>query len=316
MEALVNLSSVAGSVFDKPFLGNSGVTINQSGTIRGNVGNDADVYTNGNFSCTSSPAIEGNLYVPFGSASLANSCRTLGDVWARDLVTLDGNKTIGGRVLSSTSNITAASNTSINGTLIAKHAITWPSCTPAKCLRNQSSVPPPPAQPFPVLEDTSAAVLEWTGRGYTEIPQPGGVACGQATGDWIRLNAPSMTTKTLLKTTCAVAFSNFGGSANTVQFGADFVLMARGGITASQTVNFTSSGTATSPKLVHMIVPYNAVSTVPCTSPSVTVGNSFGSDEKVTLLWYSPCDIVYGNSGASFGGVYSGSTLSSGNAFT
>jgi hypothetical protein len=89
-----------------------------------------------------------------------------------------------------------------------------------------------------------------------------------------------------------------------------------GGITASQTVNFTSSGTATSPKLVHMIVPVQRVSTVPCTAPSVTVGNSFGSDEKVTLLWYSPCDIVYGNSGASFGGVYSGSTLSSGNAFT
>lgn len=317
MEALVNLTSVPGDVFDKPFLGNSGVTISQSGTIRGNVGNDADLYTNGDFSCTSSPVIEGNLFVPYGSATLQNSCRTLGDTWARDSVTLEGNKIMGGRVLSSTSSVTASGNTGINGTVIARGSINWSNCAAGQCLSNQSDVPSPPAQPFPVLNDDEAALSKWRDQGYTVIDQPGGVACGQATGDWIRLNAPSLPGKTLLKTDCHVAFSNFGGgSSNIVNFAGDFALFARGGILTSQTVRFTSGGTAAAPKLVYMVVPYNAAASVPCASPSISVGNSFSSDETMSLLWYSPCDIVYGNSGTSFGGVYSGSELSSGNAFT
>lgn len=317
MEALVNLTSVPGDVFDKPFLGDSGVSLNQSGTIRGNVGNDADVYTNGDFICSNSPVIEGNLYVPYGRATLQNSCRTLGDTWARDSVTLDGNKIIGGRVLSSTSSVTATGNTGINGTVIARGAISWGNCKPGQCLSNQSNVPPPPAQPFPVLNDDEAALSKWRDKGYTVIDQPSGVACGQATGEWIRVNAPSLPGKTLLRTNCDVAFSNFGGgSSNIVKFAGDFALFARGGILTSQTVNFTAGGTAAAPKMVHMVVPYNAASSVPCSSPSISVGNSFGSDQTMTLLWYSPCNIVYGNSGTSFGGVYSGSVLSSGNAFT
>ncbi len=317
MEALVNLSSVGGNILDKPFLGDAGVSINQAGTIRGNAGNDADVYSNGNFTCGSSPVIEGSVFVPFGSALLDNSCRTLADTWARDSVTLSGQKTIGGRVLSSQSTVTATGNTGINGTVLAAGAISWPNCGPGQCLSNQSNVPPPPAQRFPVLNDDATALSKWTEQGYTIIGQPAGVACGQATGNWIRLNAPSLASKTLLKTTCDVAFSNFGGgSSNVVNFGVDFALFARGGITTSQTVNFTSTGTATTPKAVHMVVPYNAATSVPCTSPSISVGNSFSSDEKVSLLWYSPCNVVYGNGGASYGGVYSGSVLSSGNAFT
>lgn len=317
MEALVNLTSIGGNILDKPFLGDAGVSINQSGTIKGNVGNDADVYTNGNFTCTNSPVIEGSLFVPYGSATLQNSCRTLADTWARDSVNLSGQKTIGGRVLSSQSTVTATSQTGINGTVLAAGAISWPGCGPGQCLSNQSNVPAPPAQPFPVLNDDAAALAKWTEQGYTIIGQPSGVACGQATGNWIRLNAPVLTGKTLLKTDCDVAFSNFGGgSSNIVKYNNDFALFARGGILTSQTVNFTSSGTAAAPKNVHMVVPYNAATSVPCTSPSISVGNSFSSDESVTLLWYSPCNIVYGNGGASYGGVYSGSVLSSGNAFT
>lgn len=315
MEALVNLTSVGGDVLTKPFMGNAGVSISQSGTLRGNVGNDADVYTNGNFNCTSSPTIEGSLYVPYGSAVLQNSCRTLGDTWARDSVTLEGQKVIGGRVLSSQSSVSAAGNTGINGTVLARGAISWSGCASGQCLRNQSDVPSPPAQAFPVVNDDTATLAKWTERGYSIIAQPGGVACGQATGEWIRDNAALLTSKTLLRTNCQVAFSNFGNSP-TVKFAQDFALFARGGIVTSQTVNFTSTATAAAPRVVHMVVPYNAAASVPCTSPSISVGNSFTSDATVTLLWYSPCNIVYGNGGTSYGAVYSGSTLSSGNAFT
>lgn len=317
MEALVNLSSVAGNVLNKPFLGNTGVSIAQAGTITGNAGNDADVYTNGSFTCSSSPTIQGSVFVPYGSATLDNGCTTLADVWARDTVSLSGQKTIGGRVLSSQGPIAASGNTGINGTVLAAGTITWPNCGPGQCLSNQSNVPPPPAQPFPVLNDDATALSAWTAAGYTIIPQPPGVACGQPTGEWIRLNAPGLTAKTLLLTNCAVSFSNFGGgSASVVNFGQDFALFARGGITTSQTVNFTSTGTTTAPRAVHMVVPYNAAAAVPCASPTVSVGNSFSSDQKVTLLWYSPCNISYGNGGASYGAVYSGSVLSSGNSFS
>lgn len=315
MEALVNLTSVNGDVLSRPFLGDSGVSISQAGTIRGNVGNDADVYTNGNFTCSNSPTIEGSLYVPYGSAVLQNTCRTLGDTWARDSVTLDGQKTIGGRVLSSQGSVSAAGNTGINGTVLARGAITWPGCASGQCLRDQSDVPSPPAQVFPVLRDDPATLATWEARGYSIMNQPSGVACGQATGAWIRDNAPLLTTKTLLKTDCHVAFSNFSNNP-TVNFAQDFALFARGGIITSQTVTFTSTATAAAPRAVHMVVPYNAATSVPCSSPSISVGNSFTSDATVTLLWYSPCNIVYGNGGTSYGAVYSGSTLSSGNAFT
>ncbi|MGH8869299.1 MAG: pilus assembly PilX family protein [Actinomycetes bacterium] len=307
MEALVNLIPQSSGRLDKPIVGDTGITLSQAATINGNVGSDADLYTSGNYTCTSSPIIKGSIYAPYGSITMDQTCTSTADVWARDAVTLTGNKTIGGRVLSSQSSINAASNTNVNGTLIAKGNITWPGCTASKCLKNQSAVPPPPEQSFPKLRGDDATLAAWTAQGYQVIAQPAGVACGSATGDWIKANAPTLSQKTLLRTSCAVTFA----STNAITFGKDFALFAYGGISTTNLVSFTAS----EPRNINMVVPFDAQAPA-CTSPTVNVGNNFSSPSNVTLLWYSPCDITYANGGGSYGAVYSGSQLISGNAFT
>jgi hypothetical protein len=308
MEALVNLLSVGGNSLTKAVDGDAGVTISNNALVAGDVGTDADVYTNGNYYCENSPTFRGNIYAALGSITMNNTCAADGDVWAHSFVLLNGNKTIGGDVRSATSTITADNNTNVNGILTAKGTISWSGCgASGKCMANQSAVADPPSQPFPILRRDAGATA-FAAEGYTVIPQPAGIACGQATGDWIQSHASSLA-KTLLKTTCPVEFRSV-----TVSFANDFALFADGGITTSNQVTFQSSVTG-SARSVYMVVPYDAA-TRPCSTPQMSVSNNFSSTSDVNLLWYSPCSISYGNSGESYGAVYSGGTLTSSNAFT
>jgi hypothetical protein len=309
MEALVNLSPVSGQTFSKAIVGDSAISIANGAAVNGNVGSDADVYTNGNFACSNSPEIRGNVYARFGAITMTNTCTATGDVWALNDVTISGKKTIGGRVLSTERSVTLDGNTAVQGTVIAKGAISWSKCTASKCLANQSAVPLPPALPFPILRGDAATMDAWRAQGYTVISQPAGVGCGVPTGDWIKNNAAALTGKTLLRTSCAVAFQ----STDTIRFAQDFALFADGGITTSNQVALASTDATT--RNVHMVVPYDAA-TRPCSAPVMSIANNFSSTAQVTLLWYSPCDISYANNGGSYGAIYSGSTMSSTNAFT
>jgi Tfp pilus assembly protein PilX len=318
MEALVNLLSVGGNSLTKAIDGDRSVTISNNALIAGDVGPDADVFTNGNYSCENSPTFRGSIYA-LGSITMNNLCADDGDVWAHSFVLLKGNKTIGGDVRSATSTITADNNTNVNGILTATGDIQWPNswpgnCTAFKCSRFRSpAVDDPPSYPFPILRRDAGATA-FTAEGYLPIPQPAGVACGKDTGDWIQSNARSLA-KTLLKTTCDVEFRSVD-----VSFANDFALFADGGITTTNQVTFRSSvpGSARS---VYMVMPYENPCPPDVAPPAkqvyaMSTGNNFSSTSDVNLLWYSPCSISYGNSGGSYGAIYSGGTVTSSNAFT
>lgn len=312
MEALVNLLPIGGGTLNKALTGAYGVSITNNATINGNVGADGDIYTNGNYFCGNSPEVHGNIYAPYGSIQMDNTCTALGDVWAHNSVILNGNKTIGGNVRSAQGSITADGNTNVNGTLIARGTIGWSGCTPSKCMANQSTVPEPPSQPFPIIRGDQATLDKWTAAGYTVIRPPGSIACTDL-DDYIDANAAGWTGKTLVYTPCLVNFSK----TKDITFGGDFALFAYGGIITSNQVSFASS-VAGSARQVQMIVPYEAVSIHPCNLfvPPMSTANNFSSTSDITLLWYSPCSIVYANNGGSYGAIYSGGTVSTSNQFS
>jgi hypothetical protein len=314
MEALVNLLPVGGNVFTKALTGEVSVTIPQGASLLGNVGNDADIYTNGTFLCGNSAVIRGSVYAALGTITMNQTCTAAGDVWGRGNVVLSGNKTIGGNVLSSSGSITADNNTTINGILTANGDIRWPNnwpgqCTVLKCLRFQSAVPTPPSQPFPILRGDPATLDKWAADGYDVLGQADtGVGC-DGTASWIKTHAPLFTRKTLLRTSCAVTFANTGD----INFAQDFALFAYGGINTSQTVTFKSVNATI--HNVYMVIPYDVTQMLPCHSPQMATSNSFSSTSAIRVLWYSPCDISYGNNGESYGSVYGG-TVTANCAFT
>jgi len=312
MEALVNLVPVGGGngILSDSIVGDRGITMTSAASINGGVGADADVYTNGNYSCSSSPEIHGKIIAPFGSVSMSQTCTAYGDVWARDNVASSGNKTLGANVLSSLGIVNLSSSTNVTGTVTARttDAISWPNppCTRSNCRANPV-LPNPPSQPFPIINNDDATLQKWRDQGYAVISQPSSTACGSAAGDWIAAQAPAFTQKTLLLTNCQVTFASTG----TINFAKDFALFASGGISTSQQVRFDAS----SPRSINMIVPDNAA-TPPCSAPNITVANNFSSTVNVTQLWYSPCDISYANGGGSYGAVYSGSNLIASQSFS
>ena len=315
MQALVDIKAVVSNGFDKGMFGDRGLTLSNNATVTPSAGQRADVYSNGDFSCSSSPTFQGSILAPTGKITMANSCSATGDVWARDAVDLSGGKTIGGRVLSATAGITATGNTVVNGTLLARSAIAWPGCAlPAKCLSNQSAVPAPPTTTFPELRGDPASLAAWTapapGPAFEQVAMPVGT-CGSAAGDWLKARVATLSRNTLYTTACAVEFR---GTQNT-PFSADVAVFARGGISTSNQVGLSSTTGTT--RNVYFVQPFDAVPSRPCTtSPVMGPTQQFSSTPQVSVLWYSPCDISYGNQGGSYGQVYSGSTLSTNQQYT
>jgi len=166
MEALVNLVPVGGGngILSDSIVGDRGITMTSAASINGGVGADADVYTNGNYSCSSSPEIHGKIIAPFGSVSMSQTCTAYGDVWARDNVASSGNKTLGANVLSSLGIVNLSSSTNVTGTVTARttDAISWPNppCTRSNCRANPV-LPNPPSQPFPIINNDDATLQKW-----------------------------------------------------------------------------------------------------------------------------------------------------------
>lgn len=314
MQAFVSLSPVTGNGFSKAMFGESVVSLSNNASVTGTGTETADMYSNGNFTCSNSPTFGGSILAPNGTITMDGTCTATGDVWANGNINITGNKTIGGRIISTTGSITLASNTNVNGTLIAAGDISWTGCSAAgKCLEFQSAVPSAPSTPFPILRGDAATLAAWQAQGYVVTAYTGACgAAGRTAGDWIETQAEATNaaiTKALYTTTCPVLFRGLN-----IAFKRDVAVFAQGGITTSNNTSFTSSNTAVT-RLVHLVMPYDAA-TRPCATPVTGPTNNFSSTPSISLLWYSPCNISYGNQGGSYGQVFTGSTLTTNNQYT
>ena len=73
METLVQLKPKYANDLDRAIFGDAGVTVSNNFDLYGQTGPDADVYTNGSFTCSQNEHFRGSIYAQ-GAISLANSC--------------------------------------------------------------------------------------------------------------------------------------------------------------------------------------------------------------------------------------------------
>lgn len=325
MESYVTLSQVRSGGLTDAIFANGTLSTSNRMTLTGNVGNDANVYSNTSFACSNNSSYAG-LVASQGTISLDNSCSIAGDAWATLAVSASAgaNGTIGGRVRSSSSSVTLNGPVTVTGAVEAAQGITWAGCSAqSKCYPN-SNVPAPESKPFPIIRGDSATIAQWqdpakgnytnyvpftNGSGTTGTDCSASGRNPNAPTQWLIRNAATLPAKTILYTTCTITLAN----TNTLSLNNDLAIFAYGGFTTSQQVGFDSTVAGTKRNL-YWIVPYDAASR-PCSSPGISTSQSFNTTNLVQLFLYSPCDILFANSNTDIGQIYGGSALQIQNQF-
>ena len=308
MQALINVKPIFGDSLNKAIFADGTLTFNNQTTLTGSNGPNADVYTNGNFVCANNQSYAGSVYAQ-GTVTVQGSCTVAGDIWATGSVSNSSgaNGSVGGRVISNSGNISLPGNFDVNGTLLANGTISWSGCgTAGKCFA-ATNAPAPPVLPFPILRGDAATMAIWTAQGYTVVNHTDCSSVKARIIDTYSKNGY----KTVVKTPCAANFSKD----KDISLSNDLAIFAYGGFSSAQQVSFESSNASIS-RVLHWIVPYDAATSRPCTSPGVTTDNQFNFATQVNMLVYSPCDISFSNNADHLGQVIGGSEVSINNQFS
>ncbi len=246
MEALVRLEPVYGA-FDKALLADSTLTTASSFTVEGNRGNDGDVYSNGDWICSSSPIVAGSVYVQ-GSISMANSCTVQGDAWANGSVTVDASALVGGNVTSYTAGLTLSSNGGyrVNGKATVLTTANRPEKVRGGVTTGKQS-PAPPYQPFPTINFVAA---DWQAAGYTVQTFTDCAAAKSFIGG---LASTTMRYVVRIAAGCELSYSR---SDATVNLGRDLAIVTDGSFTVQNSMTFQSTSPPGNTHNLFIIVPY------------------------------------------------------------
>lgn len=314
-ETLASLKPKYSTDLNKAIFGNAGVAVGNNMDLYGENGQpNADVYTNGNFTCTNNEHFRGSIIAPQGTVKLDNSCVVDVDVMARDGVIISKPQSIvNGNVKVSGGTITLTAGTVVGRAYVTTGSA-WCTANPAKCTVT-SPVRIPSVQTFPVLNGDAGVIAQYQAQGYAVVSNF--TSCDPSNagspGYWLENSAKTITQPTLLKTTCRVDLKQ---NAKTVSLNNDVAVFADGGveITHSITINSTVAGTKHQILWVH---PYDWQTRVtgPCStlgSTPQTKGYGIVLSQLVTMsadvneLLYSPCDINKANQSTVYGQIYSG----------
>lgn len=286
--------------------GNAGVTVGNNFDLYGQSGPDADIYTNGNFSCAGNEHFRGSVFAPVGSITVNGPCVIDVDAKARDTVTLFGGS-VGGNVSSSAGAVNG--NGSVGGkayTTVASSS--YCTANPTKCVIGPVAGMAP--QTFPVLNGDDATIQLYKDQGYAEVDANSCGAGNIADPAWWLLNqAQTATTKVVLRTTCRVSFAP---SAKTVSLNNDIAIFADRGISLTNSIGFQST-VAGAAHQIFFIHPADFHTRVPDTCASLVTGISLSNLVNMTSdireLLYSPCNIDKANNSTIYGQVYGGGTV-------
>jgi Tfp pilus assembly protein PilX len=310
MQALINLNPVYGDSLNKAIFANSTLTFDNQTTLTGNRGPDADIYTNGNYTCANNQNFAGSI-IAQGSLTVQGACTIAGDAWARLSIanSAGSSGSIGGRALSSAGGISLPDNFAVNGTLLAASDIAWRGCSASgKCFPRTSSVAAPPVYPFPILRGDSATLAKWSEQGYNAVTYTG--PCSDLVQRIKDTYSKANGQKTLVKTSCAVNFDND----RDIVLQNNLAIFSTGGFSSRNQVSFGSSDA--SARVLHWVVPYEAAPSLPCTSPGITTDQQFNFTAAVNMLVYSPCNISFSNNSDHMGQIIGGSNVSITNQFS
>jgi hypothetical protein len=321
MESHVKLTPVYAqdNSLGKAIYASGSLAVTNNATLLGNVGSDADVYAGQTFVCDNSLDLAGSLYVQ-GNTTFSNTCSVKGDLHSLGSVTINNQSTIGGRIISSSGTTGVAlnhPNITAGGVVQAAGGITgdgsWGSCVQPKCQRNLSPAPPPPPnEPFPILQWDAATQAAWLAAGYTNVvtrddcTESGGL---NSATRWLRDEAHLLTAKSVLLTDCAIKLSG-----EEIKLKQDLAILAKGGFQSTNSTEFASTASGT-PRHLHWVVPFDTVAR-PCTTPQISTSQQFRVTDDVRMFLYSPCDISFSNQSTQIGQIYGGGNVTVNNRFT
>lgn len=285
METAVRLTPVFGGL-NQAIFSNNQLDIQNKLEVNGNVGNDGDVYTNGDFSLANNTIISGSVYAQ-GHAKIGQGV-VKADVWANSYVDLSGGISVLGKVTSSTLNTgyIKLDNAHVYGDAKAGGSITLSNNSQIDGAQTPNSPSgPPPQIPLPHLEYKPA---EWA-KSYTIVNYS---SCALAK-TFIN-SAPVGNYVVRITPTCALSW----GNNSTINLKGNMAIITDGSFS---TVNQTNWNGVGSKYTLFIIRPWvdPPLTCQPTPSPydfSVSNNTSFNN---LQVFVYSPCTINFGNNNAS-----------------
>ncbi|QHT55836.1 hypothetical protein GXP71_06910 [Cellulomonas sp. H30R-01] len=326
VETLVRLTPSFGNDLDKAIFGNAGVRLANQANIYGQDGQpDADVYTNGDVTCSNNQHFYGSLYAQ-GQVRLENTCTVEVDVHARTGITATNpGVTINGRALVSNGSISLGP-ARLGQQARASGTVTGNVCSTAgKCVGGQT-VPAPASATFPIITWNATAQSEWAANGYATVvtfPRTG-FPCGwyngpnlvgrdgqskslngkaDGVGAWMYANSWKLTGPTVLVSTCSDKVTLQGVD---IALNQNLALFAKAGVTFSNQTNIVS--TTGEQRNLYLIQPYDAVTNPGSCGDGIALDNQVSVQNTVDVLMYSPCSIRKANNTEHYGQIYAGGT--------
>jgi len=300
MEMNVSLSPIIGA-FNKAIFSDQAPQITNNVTVYGENGNDADIYTNGNWVCSNALMVYGSIYAQ-GTASLSNTCRSAVDLWANGSITMTNSARIDHDVKSSTGSLTMSQQASVgnNATL----GTTCTGCTAGSNIGGSVTTGniqrPPPMTVFPeiVFDATEWQEDSWA-ISYLD--------CALAKA-WLE-DPANAGTKAVLRITggCTLSIANN----TTINRTADLAIFTDGEITMSNRSTWRSADGSWHDLL------FIVESGSSCTGTDGQINMSnLTSIEQLYFFVYSPCRSVFNNNNSNGRGQIYGEVVAGTNQLT
>ncbi len=286
---------------------NSGATFNNSFTVNGNNGNNADIYVNqGDLTILNQPDVFGNIYVSNGNFSASNNSTVHGNVWANGTVTINSPAAVTSDVTSSTTSISGTGTVGGNATAGSTIASTL---SVAGTKLQSSPQGPPPSQPIPYVCWTAIAGVctaqsaDWTAAGYTIHTD---TTCSSA----LTYLTTGTITGNVVERIAAVCDLSVGNNA-TVNFNGNLAIFTDGSITMSNLNTWTEQGSTGN---LFFLANYRTGLNCATGSYDISTGNH-SIFNNANVAFYSPCNVTINNLN-DFSGQVVGQTVNIANNFT
>ncbi|MFN2589321.1 MAG: hypothetical protein ABR518_00930 [Actinomycetota bacterium] len=259
-------------------------------TMNGNVGNDANAYTNGNFTMANNTVIGGSVFAQ-GTSSVTNGV-VKGDIWSGGSNTIRS-VTVFGSLTSSTGNVTLQNNSHVYRDAKAGGVVSVDGSSEVDGVKiEHANLGPPPQIPFPQVPYNPTA---WQNAGYTIRPDY--TDCNAAKSAIMAGGSAGQSLLFHITSTCTLTFGN--DDAVTVR--GNLAILTDGGFLTQNRVTFQG----TSPYKLYVISPWRDglnCSTIDPVSGRPAHDLNFSNQTAInslSLFAYSPCTLNYGNNNAS-----------------
>ncbi|MDC7120796.1 hypothetical protein OMK64_04530 [Cellulomonas fimi] len=325
VETLVRLNPSFGNDLDKAIFGNAGVRLANQANIYGQDGQpDADVYTNGDVTCSNNQHYFGSISAQ-GQIRLENTCTIEVDAHARTGITATNpGVTINGRALVSNGSISLGP-AKLGQQARASGTVTGNVCSTAgKCVGGQS-VAPPAVATFPIINWASMTDPAWVNEGgFSTVVTFSSPNCGwyngpnlvgrdgkstslngkaDTVGAWLYANAWKLSGPTIVRSNCDMKVTLQGIN---IDMNQNLAIFAKGGVGFTNQTRIRS--TTGDSRHLYLIQPYDAVTNPGSCGDGISLDNQVTVENTVDVLMYSPCSIRKANNTEHYGQIYAGGT--------